>query len=106
MIDLKEKMKKLVEKYVKAYRTDLDIDFENIKSQGTGKVYLWILREHGTQLYEKAELKDNEDLIYSAEFWLKYKIKTFRIKVDSLENGILGEIKEIRKIENIKGLKL
>lgn len=107
IINLEKKMQELVDKYVKAFKTDLDIDFKSIKSEGGGKVYLWILREHGTQLYEKTELKDNEDSICSAEFWLKYKIKTFRIKIDSFkDNNILGEIKEIRKLETIKELKL
>lgn len=96
---LKEQMKGLAEKKVKAYlESDLALDFERMAEGRVGQHYLWLLRECGTVMANKDWLaySNNPDFGTISYYHPNQILAAYEVTVEAIEGEELsGSIRKI-----------
>lgn len=62
-----QQLQRIVDKYVKAYKSDFDYDKQTLSMAEKGDKFLWIVRLHGTHLINKNKVVNDETLQYWRE---------------------------------------
>lgn len=85
-----DKMQTIVDKYVKHYKTDFDIDKKTMEEEPEG-VFVWMLRDSGTQLLNVEDLKWFETAAHTeGKYWLYQTLKLYKV---DLKNQTIKEMK-------------
>jgi len=104
-VELFKQMQSLVNKYVKHYASDFEIDKNCImgtypESQSQSGIYYWYIRDSGTQLMsiENLAWKETSSFI-SAEFWLSQALAIYQVdvKAQTLTPVSLAQMQNIFK---------
>ena len=66
-INKEQQLQRIVDKYVKAYKSDFDYDKQTLSVAEKGDKFLWIVRLHGTHLINKNKVVNDETLQYWRE---------------------------------------
>lgn len=66
-INKEQQLQRIVDKYVKAYKSDFDYDKQTLSVADKGDKFLWIVRLHGTHLINKNKVVNDETLQYWRE---------------------------------------
>lgn len=99
MENLFELMQELVEKNVKAYKTDFEIDKDIMLDKENGDEFYWYLRKCGTDIYEAEKVKfEGSEENTSAKYYLGQEgLKIFHIKIEKRENKyVYGTIEPVK----------
>jgi len=85
-------MEELVNKHVKAWKTDLEYDKNTIKGNPSDVTYYWYLRESGTQLFSASDLKYIETgAPEAATHWLSRAKAIYKIDITAQELKPINE---------------
>lgn len=98
MIILNDVMKEIVDKHVKAYKTDLNYDIEGLLDKNRGNEYYWSVRDTGTDLIDKVPYLVKDTYAYCSALIHLQDSKHYLIKVEKKgKKYIYGEVIPIKR---------
>lgn len=100
MTNLFNIMGELVDKHVKYYKEDFEIDKKIILKNKDSQKYYWFLRETGTEIFNADELKEKQAKVHRerAEFWLDKTRHIYELNIDKIgKKYAYGYLKPINK---------
>lgn len=101
--NLNDIMQAEVENYVESFKQDLALDLDDLKKDGGGYRYVWLLRRCGTVLMRRDHLNYRNSLIFTGfEYYHPSSIEAaFEIEVETVENNdLIGSCQLIKDYEN------
>lgn len=94
-INKEQQLQRIVDRYVKAYKTDFEYDKQTLLQAEKGDKFLWIVRSYGTHLINKNDVVNNETFLY----WRGHDnidggkdIKYYEIDADTWQPTIIHNI--------------